>query len=45
MTGTVIVLNGTGSAGKSSIVAALQALAPEPYVNVGIDAFWAHMFP
>ena len=45
MTGTVIVLNGTGSAGKSSIVAALQQISPIPYVNVGIDTFWVHMFP
>jgi chloramphenicol 3-O phosphotransferase len=45
VTGVVIVLNGTGSAGKSSIVAALQQVSSDPYVNVGIDTFWIHMFP
>lgn len=45
MAGTVVVLNGTGSAGKSSIVAAIQQVASDPYVSVGIDTFWVHMFP
>lgn len=37
--GTVIVLNGTGSSGKSSIARALQSVAPRPLLRLGIDAF------
>ena len=43
-TGNIIYLNGTSSAGKSSIAAALQALLPEPYLHVGLDTFMG-MFP
>jgi chloramphenicol 3-O phosphotransferase len=35
----VILLNGAGSAGKSSIAKALQALAVEPFLHVEMDAF------
>jgi chloramphenicol 3-O phosphotransferase len=35
--GTVILLNGTASAGKTSIARALQALAPVPYLLIGAD--------
>lgn len=35
--GTIIVLNGTSSAGKSTIAAAIQELAPVPYIHTGVD--------
>jgi chloramphenicol 3-O phosphotransferase len=35
--GHVILLNGTSSAGKSTLAKALQALLPDPYLHVGID--------
>jgi len=35
--GTVILLNGTASAGKTSIARAVQALAPTPYLLIGAD--------
>lgn len=38
-TGTVIVLNGTSSSGKTSIVKALQEQLEEPFLDVGIDRF------
>jgi chloramphenicol 3-O phosphotransferase len=41
MTATLIVLNGAGSAGKSSIARALQAIWPRPLVVTGIDTFIA----
>lgn len=37
--GTIIWLNGTSSAGKSSIATAIQALAPTPYLHTGVDYF------
>ena len=37
--GTVILLNGTSSSGKSSIVEALQDDLPEPYLDAGLDRF------
>src|SRR5262245_52359814 len=43
-TGTIIVLNGTSSAGKSSIVRALQSILDEPYLHAGMDTFF-HMLP
>lgn len=36
-TGHIIVLNGTSSAGKSTLAKALQTLLPAPYLHVGID--------
>lgn len=36
---TIILLNGVGSAGKSSIAKALQAIASEPFLHVAMDAF------
>lgn len=39
--GTVIVLNGTSSAGKTSIARALQARLDAPYHHVQLDAFRA----
>jgi chloramphenicol 3-O-phosphotransferase len=37
--GTLIVLNGTSSSGKTSIAQALQDLLTEPYLQAGIDKF------
>jgi chloramphenicol 3-O phosphotransferase len=37
--GTVILINGTSSSGKTSIVHALQELLAEPYLEAGIDKF------
>jgi chloramphenicol 3-O phosphotransferase len=39
--GTIILLNGASSSGKSSIARALQEQLPEPYLHLGIDAFLA----
>ena len=39
MNGNIIILNGTSSSGKTSIVNALQAILDEPYLEVGIDKF------
>jgi chloramphenicol 3-O phosphotransferase len=37
--GKIIILNGTSSSGKTSIVKALQEILDEPYVDAGIDKF------
>jgi chloramphenicol 3-O phosphotransferase len=37
--GKIVLLNGTSSSGKSSILAALQNLLDEPYLNAGLDKF------
>jgi chloramphenicol 3-O phosphotransferase len=37
--GTIIMLNGTSSSGKSSIVKALQTLYEPPFLEVGLDKF------
>jgi len=42
--GTIIMLNGTTSAGKTSIITALHKILDEPYLHAGIDAFF-HMLP
>jgi chloramphenicol 3-O phosphotransferase len=36
---TIILLNGVGSVGKSSIAKALQAITVEPFLHVPMDAF------
>jgi chloramphenicol 3-O phosphotransferase len=36
---TIVLLNGAGSAGKSSLARALQALLPRPFLHVAMDAF------
>jgi chloramphenicol 3-O phosphotransferase len=36
---TIILLNGVGSVGKSSIAKALQGIAREPFLHVEMDAF------
>jgi chloramphenicol 3-O phosphotransferase len=37
--GKIVILNGTSSSGKTSIVKALQDLLDEPYLDAGIDKF------
>ena len=37
--GNVVLLNGTSSAGKSSIARALQEIMADPYLHTGIDHF------
>ena len=37
--GNIIILNGTSSSGKSSILRALQEIMEKPYLDAGIDKF------
>ena len=37
--GTIIVINGTSSSGKTSILRAIQEQFPAPYLDAGIDKF------
>lgn len=37
--GKIIFLNGTSSAGKTTLAYALQELLPEPYIHVALDQF------
>lgn len=37
--GNILILNGASSAGKTSLLRALQTLLPEPYLEAGIDKF------
>ncbi len=37
--GTIIILNGTSSSGKTSIVSALQEVLEPPYLDAGLDKF------
>ena len=39
MTSRIVLLNGVGSAGKSSIAKALQTMTDEPFLHVQMDAF------
>jgi chloramphenicol 3-O phosphotransferase len=39
--GKVALLHGTSSSGKTTIARALQRLADEPWVRLGIDVFWS----
>lgn len=39
MTARIVLLNGVGSAGKSSIAQALQTITAEPFLHVRMDAF------
>lgn len=45
MTATILILNGVGSAGKSSIARALQEIASEPFLHVAMDTFLDMMPP
>jgi chloramphenicol 3-O phosphotransferase len=37
--GTILILNGASSSGKSSLVAALQRILDEPFLEAGMDKF------
>lgn len=39
--GQLILLNGTSSAGKSTLAKQLQAILPQPYLHTGLDHFLA----
>lgn len=39
--GTIVLLNGTASSGKTSIARALQELMPDVWLNAGVDRFLA----
>jgi chloramphenicol 3-O phosphotransferase len=43
--GTIVLLNGTGSAGKTSIARAMQARADEPWLHLGMDQFYLDICP
>ena len=45
MRSKVIILNGTSSAGKSSLARALQAVAAQPFLHVQMDTFLEMMPP
>lgn len=40
MTGNVIVLNGTSSAGKTTLARQIQSISPDVYLLCSLDAFW-----
>ncbi|MBX9572982.1 MAG: hypothetical protein K2X77_29065 [Candidatus Obscuribacterales bacterium] len=44
-TGTVIIVNGGSSAGKTSLCHAFQDIVGEPYFLLGIDKYWFTMPP
>lgn len=37
--GTIILLNGTSSSGKTTLLKTLQATLPEPFLDAGLDRF------
>lgn len=41
--GNIIFLNGTSSAGKSTLAKALQQLLEEPYLHMSLDDVWANL--
>jgi chloramphenicol 3-O phosphotransferase len=41
--GTIVLLNGTSSAGKTSIARALQDIMDEPWLHTGIDEYAPHL--
>jgi chloramphenicol 3-O phosphotransferase len=43
--GRIVILNGTPRAGKSSIVAAIQATFDGPWLNLGVDVLNQHVTP
>lgn len=45
MSGQIVILNGAPRSGKSSIVAALQADAAAPWMNLGVDAYVRSVTP
>ena len=40
MSGRVILLHGTSSSGKTTTARAIQELSDDPWLRLGIDAFW-----
>ena len=40
MSGRVVLLHGTSSSGKTTVARAVQRLSDDPWVHLGIDAFW-----
>jgi chloramphenicol 3-O phosphotransferase len=40
MTGRVVLFHGTSSSGKTTVARALQHLSDDPWIRLGIDAFW-----
>ncbi len=40
MPGRLVLLHGTSSSGKTSVARAVQRLSDEPWLQLGIDAFW-----
>ena len=40
MKGTVIVLNGTSSSGKTTLAKAIQSMDSEVFLHCSLDAFW-----
>lgn len=45
MAGSIVLLNGTGSAGKTSIARAMQELCDEPVLHLGMDNFYIQVCP
>jgi chloramphenicol 3-O phosphotransferase len=43
--GQIVILNGAPRAGKSSIVAVIQATFPGPWMNLGVDVVVRHVTP
>jgi chloramphenicol 3-O phosphotransferase len=41
MPGRVVLLHGTSSSGKTTVARAVQRLSDEPWLLLGIDAFWS----
>jgi chloramphenicol 3-O phosphotransferase len=41
VSGRVVLLHGTSSSGKTTVARAVQALSDEPWLRLGIDAFWS----
>lgn len=41
MPGRVVLLHGTSSSGKTTVARAVQRLSEDPWVRLGIDAFWS----
>jgi chloramphenicol 3-O phosphotransferase len=41
MPGRVVLLHGASSSGKTTVARAVQRLSEEPWVRLGIDAFWS----
>lgn len=37
----IIIVNGSSSAGKTSIIKAMQTLYDKPLLHTGVDRFWA----